>query len=288
MTEWFRTWHGAPSDPKWRLIAKRAAVRAGDVWAVVSYLFDRASQAEDRGSIVGADPELIAEVFGYEAEDVSRIIAELEVKAVIVAGRLAAWDKYQPKREDNSAERTKQWRERNKPQANAQERDVTQRDAPEQSRADTEQKIEPLAQRPTTAARENFEELERKLFEAAGIAGFRAERHPKLMDLSPILALIERGYDLDADILPIIRARSRNKTFSTWAFFTDAIVEAAASKRAIPQLERPPPVANWPPEKWRPLLAHWRETGNWNRDALGPAPDEPGCKAPKELTRNAA
>lgn len=150
-----------------------------------------------------------------------------------------------------------------------------------------EQTSKPSAQQ-QEAAREKFDELEAKLFDAAGIAGFRAERHPRLVDLSPILALIERGYDLDADILPVIRAKARNKTFSSWSFFTDAIIEATAAKRKIPMVEPAASTAAWPIEKWRPLVAHWRQTGNWNREALGPAPNEPGCKAPLELIKDAA
>lgn len=123
MTEWFRLWHGAPTDPKWRTIARRASVRPGDVWAVVSCLMDRASQASERGCVSGYDIEIIADALGYEPDDVQRIIDALHDKAVIIEGRLASWEKYQPKREDGSAERAKAYRERI---ANAPERNQTQ------------------------------------------------------------------------------------------------------------------------------------------------------------------
>lgn len=93
MTEWFRLWHGAPTDPKWRTVARRASVRPGDVWAVVSCLMDRASQASERGCVSGYDVEIIADALGYEPEDVQRIIDALHDKAVIVSGRLADWSR---------------------------------------------------------------------------------------------------------------------------------------------------------------------------------------------------
>ena len=53
--EWFRSWHGAPTDNKWLVIAKRAGVPAGMVSAVVWALFDYASQNENRGSVEDFD-----------------------------------------------------------------------------------------------------------------------------------------------------------------------------------------------------------------------------------------
>lgn len=129
MTDWFRAWHGAPTDPKWRTIARRANSRPGDVFAVVSCLWDRASQAKDRGSVAGYDCEIIADGLGYEPEEVERIIAALIDKEVIVDGRIAAWEKYQPKREDNqSTDRSRRFRDKQHSQTEMVEaqRDETQ------------------------------------------------------------------------------------------------------------------------------------------------------------------
>jgi hypothetical protein len=93
---------------------------------------DRASQAEERGCVHGFDNEVIADALGYEVEEVERIISVLADKGVIASGRLAAWDKYQPKREDGSAERAKAYRERVKGDANATERNRTQTTAREE------------------------------------------------------------------------------------------------------------------------------------------------------------
>jgi hypothetical protein len=122
MTDWFRSWHGAPTDPKWRTIARRASVRPGDVFAVISCLWDRASQAQERGSIAGYDCEIIADGLGYDPDEVVRIIGALADKGVIAGDRIVAWEKYQPKREDEgAADRAKQFRERNRTHPNAPE-----------------------------------------------------------------------------------------------------------------------------------------------------------------------
>lgn len=58
--DWFRSWHGAPTDNKWLLIAKRAGVTPMMVSAVFWALLDYASQQEERGSVAGFDAETYA------------------------------------------------------------------------------------------------------------------------------------------------------------------------------------------------------------------------------------
>jgi hypothetical protein len=132
MNEWFRSWHGAPTDPKWLGIAKRAGVAPGIAVAVAWALMDRASQAADRGSIEGYDADGLACFYGCEASEVDAIVAAMTDKGMIADGRFAAWSKRQPKREDNSADRVKAYRERavtHQPaaetQCNAPKRNVT-------------------------------------------------------------------------------------------------------------------------------------------------------------------
>lgn len=174
------------------------------------------------------------------------------------------WEKFQYK-SDTSTDRVRKHRaERNVPET-----------APEQNRP--EQKIEPIAQH-TPPPREP--QLLERLFEAAGIAGFREERHPGLLKIGGIRSMLDKGYALDTDILPVIREKARNRTFNTWDYFIPAIVEATQAKSAIPQR----PLA--PSEDWDKRLAVWREDRTWAA-AWGPKPGEPGCKAPPELLRAA-
>jgi len=110
--EWFRSWHGAPTDSKFLLIAKRAQVAPGMVSAVYWALLDYASQNEPRGSADGFDTETYAEWAGWEERDVIAIIAALTSKGAIVDGRIVAWEKRQPKKEDpGAAERMRKMRD---------------------------------------------------------------------------------------------------------------------------------------------------------------------------------
>lgn len=112
MNDWFRSWHGAPTDPKWRVIAARAGVPHIVVPSIVWALFDHASQAEDRGSVAGFDFETYALDFGIEENTVRAVYTALEAKQLIVNGRIAKWERRQPKREDSSGGRTREWRKR--------------------------------------------------------------------------------------------------------------------------------------------------------------------------------
>ena len=109
--DWFRSWHGAPTDPKWLLIARNAMKRSethvtpGMVSAVVWALFDHASQAEHRGNVGGFDVETYSVFSGFSVADIEAIIGAMVDKNLIFSGALSAWEKRQPKREDNSSVR---------------------------------------------------------------------------------------------------------------------------------------------------------------------------------------
>jgi hypothetical protein len=103
VTDWFRSWHGAPTDPKWLLIAKKAGVKPCHVAHTFWALMDHGSQNADRGFVGDFDIETFALFSGLEEEHVSRIVTQLREKKLIVDERLASWGKRQPKREDESA-----------------------------------------------------------------------------------------------------------------------------------------------------------------------------------------
>lgn len=119
MTSWFRSWHGAPTDNKWLVIAAKAKVTPGIVSAVAWALFDHASQADERGDVTDFDTETYAVFSGFDECQVQAVIAAMHTKGVIDEdGRLHAWDKRQPKREDDSAERVRRHRERKSAESN--------------------------------------------------------------------------------------------------------------------------------------------------------------------------
>jgi len=110
--DWFRSWHNAPTDPKWLLIARKANVPPGMVSAVFWALLDYASQEKERGSIDGFDVETYAGWAGWEDDDVQAVLDAMRSKGVITPDdRLSSWEKRQVKREDESStERVRAWR----------------------------------------------------------------------------------------------------------------------------------------------------------------------------------
>jgi hypothetical protein len=106
MTDWFRSWHGAPTDIKWLVIGRMAGVKRGVVAAIWHALEDYASQHVKRGTVAGFDVETYAEFSEFSIAEIEAVIAALTEKGTIVDGRLAAWDKRQPRREDDNAPRT--------------------------------------------------------------------------------------------------------------------------------------------------------------------------------------
>ena len=131
MNDWFRSWHGAPTDNKWLVIAHRAKVAPGMVSAIAWALFDHASQCNDRGSVVGFDVETYAIFSGFEEAQVTAVLGAMRDKGVIMDGRLAAWDSRQPRREDLSTSRTAAYRERKRAAENAARGDVVPANAGE-------------------------------------------------------------------------------------------------------------------------------------------------------------
>lgn len=116
-----------PTDPKWRSISRRSGQPISCVIAVFNLLMVNACGSEERGALHNWDSEDAAAALDMEPIDVEAIISAMEGK-VLDNGHLTGWEKRQPKREDNSAERVREYRKRNATQPSA---DVTQRNAPD-------------------------------------------------------------------------------------------------------------------------------------------------------------
>jgi hypothetical protein len=113
MEQWWRSWHGAPTDSKYLVVARRAGVCAGIVSAVMWALLDYASEHTPRGSIQNFDVETYAEFSGFTEADIQATIKALRDKQIVSPdGRFVSWDKRQPKREDDSTPRVREYRRR--------------------------------------------------------------------------------------------------------------------------------------------------------------------------------
>lgn len=131
---WFRSYHGAPLDAKWILIAQKAGVQPGMVASLWWALLDHASQAKPRGSVADFDVEAVAAFYGYDVTHCNAVLVTLRERGMIRAdGVLRTWSKRNPKREDDSAERVRKHRESKRLEdgtksvthRNAVQRDVT-------------------------------------------------------------------------------------------------------------------------------------------------------------------
>lgn len=120
--EWFRSWHGAPTDLKWPVIAKHVNLLAGEnrhmlrtcvtcVTAFAWVLLDYASQHDNRGCITGFNFEGYA-LFADVPEDTLRlIVTAMHDKNVLKDNHFLNWSKRQS---SDSAARMRTLRERRK------------------------------------------------------------------------------------------------------------------------------------------------------------------------------
>jgi hypothetical protein len=118
-------------DPKLGLIAKCAGQRRGDVIAMWHYLMEKASGADDRGNPGVLHFRSLDFLLELEAGGAARIYAEFIAEGLVDGntGRLVAWDRRQPKKEDDgAAERKRQQRAREAAEREATERESANRD----------------------------------------------------------------------------------------------------------------------------------------------------------------
>lgn len=122
MMPWVRLWHDLPTDPKWRVVAKKSGRSIAEVIAVyVAMLTNAGANASERGVLFGWSDEDAAASLDLDTEHVTAIRDAMQGKT-LDGDTLTGWDKRQSNREDGAAERSKRWRERKRTQTNANER----------------------------------------------------------------------------------------------------------------------------------------------------------------------
>jgi hypothetical protein len=93
--DWFKLWHEALDDPKFLGIADRIKSKPGDVFHVFMKLLKRASENDDRGSILGFDDWGEAAWLRIPVEEVRRIVEAICSIGMIAGDRIAKWTKRQ-------------------------------------------------------------------------------------------------------------------------------------------------------------------------------------------------
>jgi hypothetical protein len=159
--QWIRIWLDMPTDPKFRTISRLSKQPLSSVISLFVCMMTDCANATERGRTHTNDEDF-ASMLDLDVEQVSAIRKAMQGR-VLDGNLLIGWEKRQPIREDNSAERSKAWREKKKDEkeTNATERNRTQGDAPDTD-TDTDSDTE-LRESVCNAHEENdFVELEKK------------------------------------------------------------------------------------------------------------------------------
>lgn len=138
MVEWFRSWHGAPSDKKLKVCARHASVTQCHAVSLWWHMLDAASRNDPRGNIGNIDAEDWAIEIDEDIETTQRLIEAFISKNLIdPEGNVTAWNKRQPKKEDTTAaSRKRKQRERDKDESH----DTSQNVTPKSRHVTTEEK----------------------------------------------------------------------------------------------------------------------------------------------------
>jgi hypothetical protein len=248
MSRWFRHYAGMMRDDKLvraAMQSKQPVERVVWVWGAI---LESAAEINDGGKY-DLDAAEAAYFLRADVADVEGIVAALDAGGRTANGCVVKWCDRQFQ-SDRSAERQRRYRDKQKadrdgdggPDVESVATDgVVAVTAPSLSRhgdaPDTEtdtQTEKKVAAQPSSAraaisppaipivlwrgerTSEWFDQIEAECREAAGLESVAS---PALCDTSPIVTLIDQGFDFARDILPKLRAaKAANKRGRTWAY----------------------------------------------------------------------
>lgn len=94
--DWYKMYHGLPTDARLAVVAHRAGVRRAEALAIWVTLLDRASQARPRGYVMGLDAEELAITLDLEPPVVEKTLTALRAKNMIEDdGAIEEWHEKQ-------------------------------------------------------------------------------------------------------------------------------------------------------------------------------------------------
>lgn len=245
---WFkfytRDWRG---DQALRAVS----LAARGLWMEILCLMD---EAEPRGHLLlngkKVDVDTLARMVGAPPDEVSALMAELQTAGVfsrarngVVTSRRMIRDekaakegaKSATKRWTQGAEKTEENRDPNRyPNGHPMPIPITQRPEARDIRTLDRQQLRGESQRAsgseTGAAAVPSADLSSEHLEASlrSAAGYENNPAPDLFVVGPIFDLLVEGFDLDREILPVIRSRAAAmpRPAQSWRYFVPVIREA--------------------------------------------------------------
>lgn len=295
MNAWLRLWHDMPTDPKWRVIARKSGRPIPEVLAVFTFMLTHASQSEERGSLEGWVHEDIAAALDIDEEDVAAIFNAMEGR-VHDGLRLTGWEKRQPKREDDGSaerkrlqrERERLQREREKLAAEARDdasghtlsRDVTHghdvsRDVTlDKRREDTDKNLtttrsaNPRAREPENAGGGDAVDVAWKVQSLLDTA-----RPPSDEDVALVSSWLAAGLEPD-EIVEAIRERKGARKVERIRYFEKPMRELADAARERVKDDQ---IARDPKTQRTVVKLYQQAPLTWDHTRYGAAPGEPGC-----------
>lgn len=220
MSSWVRLWLDMPTDPKWRVIARKSGQPLPCVIALFTLMLTEGAKADVPGTVAGLSIEDAAAALDMEEDAVSSIIGAMDGR-VISEGRLSGWEKRQPKREDDSSKRVKEHRERKKQEV---KRDVTHGNAPE---ADAE------AAKAAAGARDedDIPSMADRIAKATGfgIGDWKQATETQALVREWIAAGADEGLIVETVITRLATAKQKPRRLS---YFRDAVKDAVSDRKA--------------------------------------------------------
>lgn len=108
--DWLRLWHDMPNDPKWRTIARQSKQPIALVQALYIHLLVAASTNVTRGN-ADVTVEDLASALDVDEDQIQAVLDAMQGR-VIDGQSITGWDSRQPKRNDDSKERVRRYREK--------------------------------------------------------------------------------------------------------------------------------------------------------------------------------
>lgn len=218
--DWFRWHHGSVTDPKFQLVAKKAGASVAEVIAVWACLLEAASQAPRRGNPGPTDFEAMGCALGLEDGKAKAIHDRMTDRGLLDRdGAVMAWEKRQPKREDDTAaDRKRKQRERDKQDGRdgpAESRDVTQgHDRGEESREEERDSVPKGtgAETPDPIFGDGLAYLVRCNVPEKGARSFLGKMRKELGDdLVAVELLVKAQQEEVSDPVPWLRAAAKRR-----------------------------------------------------------------------------